>query len=212
MGNPSQSSNAGPSTAWGQPYSPPAKQHSSILLHQCLSFPLNALLYTTATPFSPLAWILGPHEGAFLFDRFAGGIILLSALYFQFKLASRTHAVVVTVPNPLAQPETYVREGRLQRARWGPEFVFLYEPRRFFWYAGVEVGALLLGSVPGLEYVRRGVVLVVLAALWAGGWRVTPESTKRWAWGHVKWYWTWIAFSVLGDVYASGRAGARRRR
>ncbi|KAK3214427.1 hypothetical protein GRF29_19g144397 [Pseudopithomyces chartarum] len=125
MGNPSQSSNAGPSTAWGQPYSPPAKQHSSILLHQCLSFPLNALLYTTATPFSPLAWILGPHEGAFLFDRFAGGIILLSALYFQFKLASRTHAVVVTVPNPLAQPETYVREGRLQRARWGPEFVFL---------------------------------------------------------------------------------------
>ena len=223
MPNPSQSSNAGTSYAWGGGSStadskptPAVKAyatHSSLLLRQIVSFPVNALLWSTALPFSPLAWLIGAHEGAFLIDRFAGGLILLSALYFQFQLASQTGAVVITLANPLKTSDAYVRGGRVERgSSGGGAWAFLYQPGRFLLYAGVEVALLLLCSVLRLEFLRRGIVLVVVGALWAGGWRVTPQATKRWAWGHIKWYWTWIVFDVLRDVYAGGRAGARRRR
>ena len=170
------------------------------------------LLWNIALPFSPIAWVTGPNEGAYLFDRFVGGLILLCALYFQWKLSSLTHAVAITLANPFAQPETYIRDGRVQKATWGPEFVFLYDPRKYYHFVSVEVVLLLMAGVLRLEYLRRVVVLGVLAVLWAGGWNVTPRSTKRWAWGHIKWYWTWIVFDVLRDVYASGRTGGRRRR
>jgi hypothetical protein len=159
-----------------------------------------------------VAWVIGPNEGAFLFDQFVGGIALLAALYFQFSLSSLTHPVVVTVSNPLGQSGTYVQDGRIRKSAWGPEFVHVYKPSNYYLYTGAEVALLLISSVLGLEYVRRVVVLGVLAALWAGGWQITPHSTKMWAWRYVKMYWTWIVFDVLRDVAAGGRTGGRRRR
>jgi hypothetical protein len=177
-----------------------------VLRHRLFAFPIIALLWNTALPFSPVAWVIGPNEGAFLFDRFVGGIALLAALYFQFALSGLTHPVVITVANPLGQSGTYVQDGRIHKSIWGPEFVHVYKPSNYYIYTGAEVALLLVSSVPGLEYVRRGVVLGVLAALWAGGWQITPRSTKMWAWGYIKMYWTWIVLDLLRDVYSGGRS------
>lgn len=221
MPNPEQSSNAGTSKAWGgkpQSYQPPPSYRSgpvsaqSVLRHQILAFPIIALLWNTALPFSPVAWVIGHNEGAFLFDRFIGGIALLAGLYFQFMLSGLTHPIAIVIPNPFGQSDRYVQSGRIQKPTWGPEFVHIYGPNNYYLYTGVEVVLLLVSSIPGLEYMRRVVVLGVLAALWAGGWHITPRSTKMWAWKYIKMYWTWIVFDLLLSVYTGGRAGGRRRR
>src|SRR5437667_8063602 len=50
---------------------------------------LIIFLYSTATPFSPVSWVVQA-KGGFLLDRIFAGILLFSALYFQWRIACQT--------------------------------------------------------------------------------------------------------------------------
>jgi hypothetical protein len=89
----------------------------AILSRQLSSFALIVLLYTAATPFSPISWLTGPIDmaGTYLADRLLAGIILLCACYFQWAVASLRSAVVITLPT--GGSVTRVRDGRLEQVR-----------------------------------------------------------------------------------------------
>lgn len=198
---------------YASPTAPPTS--SSIAFRQFLSFPIIVLLWTAAVPFSPVAWVTGPIEGALLFDRFVAGIILLCALYFQFKASGLSHPVAITLSNPFAQnSDAYVSNGRMGRSsdtQKSAEIVFIYQPSNYFVYTAAEVALLLVAEFAGSEYVRRGLVLGVLSALWMVGWCITPRATKRWAWEHIKAFWFFIVLDLIRDVgFGGGRRRARR--
>ncbi|KAF2183015.1 hypothetical protein K469DRAFT_710960 [Zopfia rhizophila CBS 207.26] len=183
---------------------------------QIASLPTAILLWTAATPFTPVAWLIGPLEGAFLVDRFVAGIILLSALYFQWKVAGLSHPIAIALPNPLAQgSDSYISNGRVggaqarQEANKNADIVFFYHPSSYYVYLTSEIALLALAEFGGMEYLRRGIVLAVVAALWAVGWMVTPRRTKMWAWEHVKAFLFFVVLDLIRDV---GFGGGRRRR
>lgn len=74
---------------------------------------------------------------------------------------------------------------------------------------GIEAAMLGLAEFGKVELVRRGMVSGVIAALWAVGWFVTPDSVKREGWEYVKRIWFWIA---LDEIMRIGSRGAGRRR
>lgn len=177
---------------------------------QLLSLPAIVLLYTAAVPFTPVAWVIGEIEGAFLIDRFVAGIILLCALYFQFSISSLTHPIALIFPNPFSQsPE--ISNGRMRTKQEKAEVVFFYHPTNYYVYVAAEIALLVVAEWGRMEYVRRAIVFGVLAALWAVGWTITPRSTKDWAWGHIKALWFFVVLDVIGSVMRDG-AGRRRRR
>lgn len=190
------------------------KVSSNVLPRQLLSIPLIILLWTAALPFTPIAWLVGRIDGAFLIDRFIAGTILLCALYFQFSFSSLTHPVAVALPNPLVQgSDSYISNGKIH-TRAAPntrngEIVFYYHPQSYFLYVGIEAGLLMVAEFSGFELLRRAIVLGIVGALWAIGWVITPRSTKAWAWSHVKALWFFIVLDLIRDV---GFGGGRRRR
>jgi hypothetical protein len=71
--------------------------------------------------------MLGNLPGALLIDTFVAGVLLLCALYFQWKIATLQRSVLITIPNPLVaeRSEGYVRNGRTgakEESREGFEF------------------------------------------------------------------------------------------
>ncbi|KAF2476862.1 uncharacterized protein BDR25DRAFT_300019 [Lindgomyces ingoldianus] len=191
---------------------------------QVLSIAVAILLWTAAIPFTPISWLIGEIEGAFLIDRFIAGIALLCALYFQFAIAGRTHPIAISLPNPVAQgSDSYVSNGRMggaqarQDSSKNSDVAFFYHPKDYYFYIVIEIGALCVAEwggkyvmLPGMEYVRRAIVLGVVGILWAVGWAVTPRSRKQWAWGHIKTFWFVMVLDLIRDVGFGG--GARRRR
>lgn len=186
---------------------PPVAGH-----RQFLAFPIIALLYTAAVPFHPAAWLLPHLSGANLFDRFLCGPILICALYFQYRLSTITSPTLICIANPSGS-DTYIRDGKVSASpRAQNLFEFVYNPRMYYVYMGAEVGLLLFAEFAGFEYLRRGIVAGVLAALWAVGWTVTPRSTKMWAWGHIKAIWFFIVLDLVRDLGGFGGGYAQRRR
>src|SRR3954468_14195366 len=91
---------------------------SSLFRRQLAAFPVIILLWTAAVPFTPVAWLVGSLEGAFLIDRFVAGILLLCALYFQWKVSTLSHPIAIALPNPAAQgSDSYVSNGRMGGSR-----------------------------------------------------------------------------------------------
>lgn len=75
----------------------------------------------------------------------------------------------------------------------------------------IEGIGLMVAEWTGVEYIRRGVLSGVIAALWVVGWSVTPESTKREGWEYLKRFWFWIALDEIMKVgRGSGNMGRRR--
>lgn len=180
---------------------------------QILSIPMIALLFTAAMPFSPMTWVLGSWEGAYLIDRLITGPLLLCACYFQWKLSSVTFPVIITIQNPAAQQSNaYVRNGRVGQSN-SAGIEFLYNPSNYYLYMSMEVGLLLFAEYAGFEYLRRAIVICVVGALWAVGWTITPRQTKAWAWEHIKSIWFFLALDLARDIGFGGgrrRGGARR--
>ena len=168
------------------------------------------LLYTTAMPFTPMQWVLGFFEGAYLIDSLFAGIILLSALYFQFAMAGLNYPVAVALPNVFAQgSDNYIRNGRMGAKPTDSEMVFFYHPSSYWTYIIAEVGLLFVANFGPMELLRRVIVSGIIGALWAVGWMITPQSTKKWAWDHIKAFWFFIVLDLLRDI---GQGGGRRRR
>jgi hypothetical protein len=193
-------------------YAPPSPPSTSTLtLRRISSVPVGILLYTSALPFTPTSWIIGDIEGAFLVDRLVAGLALLSALYFQWCIAGLSYPVAITFPNFLASSDAYISNGRMSGSKAKSDIAFHYHPVNYWPYLAVEIGALLVAEFGHMEYVRRIIVLSIVAGLWAIGWTITPRGTKLWAWGHVKAFWFWIVLDLLRDVGFGGGRHRRRR-
>ncbi|KAM3073948.1 hypothetical protein ACMFMG_008564 [Clarireedia jacksonii] len=167
---------------------------------------LIMLLYTAATPFSPITWLTSATEGSFLLDRILAGALLFSALFFQWQIACQSYPVAITLPT---SRRTMIQNGHIVQS--SGDVIWVYEPAKYAQYAVMEAVALIVTEYAGVEMLRRGIVSVVIAGLWVVGWSVTPESTKREGWEYMKKLWFWIA---LDEIFRVGRGagGASRRR
>jgi len=191
-------------------YGPAPVPQASIVHRRIASLILLALLYTAANPFTPFYWILNI-EGAFLFDRFFSGAALLSACYFQWQIAGRTHPIAIVIPLGAGNNSgSTIRGGRMGKSE-NEEFMFLYQPRHYWMYAVAEAAMLALAHWSGFEILRRGLVVMVVAALWSVGWFVTPEWVKERAWGYLKSMWYWIALQEIMNYGHNSGMRARRR-
>lgn len=198
-------------------YAPPSvPSGSTITLRRIASFPVIVLLYTAAIPFTPIAWLCGGMEGAYLADQFLAGIALLSALYFQFTVAGLSYPVVISLPNLFSSSgDTYISNGRMGGSRskngGASEVLFIYHPANYWLYLALEAGTLAFAAFAYFEYIRRFIILGVVAALWSIGWTITPRSRKDWAWRHIKAIWFFIVLDVIRDIGFGGGRHRRRR-
>ncbi|KAJ0163981.1 hypothetical protein CTA2_2014 [Colletotrichum tanaceti] len=188
---------------------PPGK--ADILSRQLAALALIALLYTAAVPFTPIMWILDI-DGSSVFDRLLAGIVMLSACYFQWRIAGLTSplAVFLLLPGAVVGGETRIRNGRVERAGSGGAG-FVWRPG-FYWPCVVcEAVLLCAAEFGGNELLRRCVVCGVVAGLWLVGYHATPESTRLWAYERIK---SWLFWMVLDEMMrVGGRSyNARRRR
>ncbi|KAH8646292.1 hypothetical protein BX600DRAFT_477454 [Xylariales sp. PMI_506] len=180
----------------------------SVVTRRVSSVLLIILLYTAASPFSPLSWLM-QIDGSFLFDRLFAGIILLSACYFQWAIASLTASVVVSLPS--VGSTTTIRNGRVEQ---GPSSVslFLWRTSNYWPCAACEALLLIIAEWGPSELLRRSIVGGVVAGLWVLGFSATPQAYKRWAWEHIK---TYLFVLLLDEIRNTGRfagAGGRRGR
>ncbi|KAF6831954.1 hypothetical protein CPLU01_06471 [Colletotrichum plurivorum] len=189
-----------PQTTWNAPPS-----RNNILTRQLVSLPLIALLYTAATPFTPVVWLLNLEGGSF-FDRLFAGITMLSACYFQWQIASLTRPLAVVLPG---SSRTVIRDGRVVEN--GGVAGFVWHPSNYWPYVICEAMLLGLAEFGPSEMLRRGIVCGVVAGLWAVGYSATPESTKRWAYEHLKAWMFWMVLDELMRVGGRSYSGRRRR-
>ncbi|KAK0744289.1 hypothetical protein B0T21DRAFT_86746 [Apiosordaria backusii] len=196
----------------------------SLLPRQFTSIILIILLYTSATPFTPITWLLTPTatfhlSGTYLFDRLFSGLALFASFYFQYRIASLRSASAVPVSLPLGTTTTQVRNGRLETVSSSSMDLFLYKTSDYWHFALAEAGVLVLAEFSGSENLRRVLVTLTVAGLWLMGWAATPRSTKDWMWEQAKAY---LFVLVLDELRAAGwglfagghgmAGGARRRR
>jgi hypothetical protein len=151
---------------------------SAIPLRQFASLPLIALLYTSATPFTPFYWVLSI-EGTYLLDRLFSGALLLSAVFFQYQISTQTYPVTITIPT---SPPSSIRNGNVSTRSSNDEFVFLYKPSEYWYWVAGEVALLVVGEWAGHEYLRRAIAVGVVGVLWSIGWFCTPRWIKDTAW------------------------------
>jgi hypothetical protein len=170
------------------------------------SIALIILLFTAATPFTPVSWLI-QGEGGFLFDRLFAGIALFSACYFQWRIACLTLPLLVTSP---VGGGTTVRNGRIERG--GGDVLFIWRPDAYWPYAICEGLLLAVAEFGPSETIRRCVVSAVIAGLWFVGWTATPQSAKNWAWKQIKELWVWVLlWEILGVGSRGPAVGSRRR-
>lgn len=150
-------------------------------------------------PFEPFAWMLGRLSGTFLFDRLLGGIILFSAFYFQWQIASLRASVIVHLPALTSDSGTRIQNGRVVKSEgsFTTTPVWVWRTNLYWTFAISEAVLLILAEFGPSEMLRRVIVIPIVAGLWAVGFAATPESYKRWAWGHIKAY---LFFMVLDEL------------
>lgn len=167
------------------------------------------LLYTAAMPFSPIAWVSYSLEGSFLLDRLLSGVLMFSAIFFQWQLAAQTHPVAICLP--MGNRQT-IRNGVMESVSAGGELLFIYKPASYWKYIGAE--ALLLGvaEFAGHEIARRCIAALVVGALWGVGWFITPDRVRKDGWEYVKQLWFWIALDEIMRVGRGSGLTQRRRR
>ncbi|KAF9877884.1 hypothetical protein CkaCkLH20_04460 [Colletotrichum karsti] len=207
-----------PSSAPRSPRSPPAADpqpapystwsgppsRSNILTRQLAALALIILLYTASTPFTPVVWVLNL-DGSTLFDRLFAGIAMLSACYFQWRIAGITHPLAVVLPG---SSRSTIRNGRIEQ---GSTLGFVWHPSNYWPYIICEGMLLGLAEFGPSEMLRRSIVCGVVAGLWAVGYSATPESTKRWAYEHLKAWMFWMVLDELMRVGGRSYSGRRRR-
>ncbi|KAM7220373.1 hypothetical protein V8F06_004152 [Rhypophila decipiens] len=212
-----------------RPPSPPAQPYSSsrtstggatptILTRQLSSIALIILLYTAGMPFEPFGWTLGRLAGTYLFDRVFGGILLFCCFYFQYRIASLRASVIVSVP-ALVSPSSgsRIQNGRVVKdeSTLSSTPVWVYRTSTYWHLAFSEGALLLLAEFGPSEILRRVIVVGIVSGLWLVGFAATPESYKRWAWGHIKAYLFFIILDEIRRVAFSAigaNSGGRRAR
>jgi hypothetical protein len=199
FGRPMPNPEPAPYSAWS---GPPAQSGS--LARKFSALALVVLLYTASNPFTPFVWVLNMSGGS-LFDRLFAGIMLLSACYFQWIIANITRPLAVVLPGSTG---AVLRNGRIER---GATAGFVWHPSNYWPYLLCEAMMLAFAEFGPSEMLRRGIVCGVIAGLWVLGFSATPESTKRWAYDHIKSWVFWIMLDELLRVGARSQPTRRRR-
>jgi hypothetical protein len=160
---------------------------SGVLIRQISSLVLMLLLYSAALPYNPTEWVLGSDGGdeGYLIDRLCAGVILISACYFQWRIASLRTPLAVGIPGT-------------------DNFLFAWSPALYWPVALGQAALLYVAAFGSNEMLRRMIVSAVLGCLWVVGLAATPEETRRWAWSMIKEMWFWMIFDEV--------LGRRRRR
>ena len=194
------------------PHTDAALNSTSILPRQFSSVILVALLYTAATPFSPLSWLTGPVEfsGTYFLDRILSGLILFCAFYFQWAIASLRSAVIISLPT--GGSTTQIRNGRVEQVRNANMPLWVWRTGDYWHFALAEAAVLLIAEFAGSETMRRLLAAAVILVVWVVGWSATPASLKKWAWDHIKIYLFFLVLDELRGVALQGMGGGRRRR
>lgn len=148
-------------------------------------FLMGALL-TIITPFHPFSWLM-PLAGPDLLDAFLAPVMIIGALYAQWRISGVVSAFAVDILDN----------------------VFIYKPANYWALAFSEVVLAVFVGYNQNEMVRRFASVGAVGALWAIGWFCTPLSHKLQAWEHVKWIWTWMAFDQARRVMYGGGYGGR---
>src|SRR5438046_5779328 len=99
-----------PKPASSSSYSPPPTG-TDTFFRKISAIVLIVFLYSAATPFSPISWVIQA-EGGFLLDRLFAGILLFSALYFQWRIACQTSPVAITIPTSTGKK---IVDGRIEK-------------------------------------------------------------------------------------------------
>lgn len=183
-------------------YGPPGELN--VLTRQLVCLPVTALLYTAAIPFTPVVWVMDI-EGATLFDRLFAGIIVLSACYFQWRIAGLKAPLAVFLPGASS---TTIRNGRIGR---NSSMGFVWHPSNYWPYVICEAMLLGVAEFGPSELLRRGIVCAVIAGLWLVGWHATPESTRKWAYDQIKAWVFWILLDEFLRIGARSHSSRRRR-
>jgi hypothetical protein len=176
----------------------------STFLRKASAVGMIILLYTAATPFSPVAWLTSGSEGSFFLDRLVAGALLFAALYYQWRIAGQTPPVAICLPTG---GRTTISNGNISKS--SGDLVWLYRPTEYWTYVVAEAAMLAVAEFGNIETLRRALVSLVILALWAVGWFVTPERVKREGWEYLKRIWFWIA---LDEIMRIGSRGMGRRR
>ncbi|KAL0931311.1 uncharacterized protein CTRU02_214046 [Colletotrichum truncatum] len=196
---PAEEPQPAPYSTWSGPPS-----QSNILTRQFAALPLIILLYTASIPFTPVVWVLNL-DGSSLFDRLFAGFAMLSACYFQWRIASLKQPLAIILPGSSG---TTIRNGRVER---GSTHGFVWHPSNYWPYIVCEAMLLCLAEFGPSEILRRSIVCGVIAGLWVIGYSATPESTKRWAYDHLKAWMFWMVLDELMRVGGRSYSGRRRR-
>lgn len=139
------------------------------------------LLCIAATPFRPIVWLASEIDDSLFLDRLLAGALLFAAMHFQWRVAVQTYPAAIMLPTG---DSTVVSNGTLVKTTG--DVIWIYEPPKYWKYALIEGLGLAVAEWAGVEYIRRGVVSVVIAVLWIAGWNITPEGTKREGWEYMK--------------------------
>lgn len=143
---------------------------------------LMGLLLTILTPFSPFSWVITA-EGPDLLDRFLAPVLVIGALYAQWRIAGVISPVAIRIA----------------------DIAFLYKHVMYWQLAFLEVVICVAVNYAQNEVWRRFASVGVVAGLWGIGWFATPLRVKMEAWEHIKWIWTWMAFDEARRVVRGGR-------
>jgi hypothetical protein len=149
-------------------------------------FLMSALL-TILTPFRPFSWII-PVDGPELLDAFLAPVLIIGALFFQWRIAGVVAPFTIEVLDN----------------------VFIYKHDNYWPLAFFEVVLAVAVGYGQNEICRRFAAVGSVAGLWLIGWFCTPLRYKLEAWEHLKWIWTWMAFEQ-GTRLMHGQRGGRRR-
>jgi hypothetical protein len=165
---------------------------------------MAVFLWTAGTPFTPVSWLIG-QEIATIVDYVGAGIILFSACFFQWQVASLSRPLAIFLPLPGAG--TNIQAGRIQHN----EYAFVWSTDYYWPYTALEAMLLYAAQFGPSEMLRRTIVLGIVAAHWLVGWFATPPHIKALAWRYIKDMWFYMVMDmILGN--SPRRSAARRRR
>ncbi|KAJ2898820.1 hypothetical protein MKZ38_003640 [Zalerion maritima] len=204
-----------PASAYSHPYRANNVTSTDLITRKGSSVILMVLLYTAATPFSPITWFVDM-PGTWMLDRLFAGFILFIAIYFQWRIASLTSVVYVHSPSVDGGRQT-LRNGRLE-ASGGGEIMYMWQPSNYWPFALCEFFLLCVAEYydgPFIfgydsDFLRKAIIFVVLGGLWTIGWAATPQGTKTWAWEQIKGLMFWM---ILNEIMSSlpGGVGSNPR-
>lgn len=194
----------------------------SLLPRRAAAIALALLLYTSASPFTPLSWLLQSDwtttlDGPSIADRVLSPILLLGAALLHWYIAGVVQPLPLTLTVPdLARLADAQGLNQQQQVPTATLVLGLWRPGYFWAGAAAEAAvlwALRYSDLVVAEVVRRSVLVGVVFAVWVVGWNALPWYRKQQAWALMKDYVIrLVMYEMMDMAFGGGRQRRRRRR